>query len=141
MKYKKILPWVQTALCVLFAVLLAAAALDIYRDGSARRAADPGASIYSVEAVAAHAKAPIAVLAVSTAVTVLCSALGVHGESGRADAQTTVPAAAATGRQRVSRVVLLVLAAVCIIAGICNGSMKDVLVKAINICTECIGLG
>ncbi|MDE6597486.1 MAG: hypothetical protein K2K60_02480 [Clostridia bacterium] len=28
-----------------------------------------------------------------------------------------------------------------IIAGICNGSMRDVLIKAINICTECIGLG
>lgn len=28
-----------------------------------------------------------------------------------------------------------------IIAGICNGSMRDVLIKAVNICTECIGLG
>lgn len=28
-----------------------------------------------------------------------------------------------------------------IIAGICNGGMRDVLIKAINICTECIGLG
>lgn len=28
-----------------------------------------------------------------------------------------------------------------VIAGICNGGMRDVLIKAINICTECIGLG
>lgn len=28
-----------------------------------------------------------------------------------------------------------------VIAGICNGGMHDMLVKAINICTECIGLG
>ena len=28
-----------------------------------------------------------------------------------------------------------------IVAGIVNGSMNDVLQKAIRICTECIGLG
>nr|WP_251616997.1 CD1871A family CXXC motif-containing protein [Pumilibacter muris] len=28
-----------------------------------------------------------------------------------------------------------------IIAGIFNGGARDVLIKAVNICTECIGLG
>ena len=39
------------------------------------------------------------------------------------------------------RLILLVAAIVLIIAGILNGGMADVLTKAINICTECIGLG
>lgn len=39
------------------------------------------------------------------------------------------------------RTVILVLAAGLIIAGIFNGSAADVLLKAIAICTECIGLG
>ena len=39
------------------------------------------------------------------------------------------------------RGVVLAAAVVCILAGIYNGSMRDVLFKAINICTECIGLG
>lgn len=39
------------------------------------------------------------------------------------------------------RAVLLVAAGVFIILGILNGSLNDVLLKAINICTECIGLG
>ena len=39
------------------------------------------------------------------------------------------------------RIVLLLAAAVMIVLGILNGSLKDVLLKAINICTECIGLG
>ncbi len=39
------------------------------------------------------------------------------------------------------RVALLTAAVLLIIAGILNGSALDVLVKAINICTECIGLG
>ena len=41
----------------------------------------------------------------------------------------------------VGRVALAVFAAALIVAGILNGGMYDVLVKAINICTECIGLG
>ena len=28
-----------------------------------------------------------------------------------------------------------------LVAGMLNGGLKDVLIKAINICTECIGLG
>lgn len=39
------------------------------------------------------------------------------------------------------RVVLLVAAVALIVMGIDNGGMKDVLGKAIRICTECIGLG
>ena len=39
------------------------------------------------------------------------------------------------------RIALFVIAIAFIIAGIFNGGMADVLAKAINICTECIGLG
>ena len=48
------------------------------------------------------------------------------------------PKPAAQGRVRL---VLLILAAVFIVAGVLNGSAGDVLMKAIKICTECIGLG
>jgi len=39
------------------------------------------------------------------------------------------------------RTVLYLLAVLLIALGVMNGGMWDVLVKAINICTECIGLG
>lgn len=42
------------------------------------------------------------------------------------------------------RLVWLLLAAAAIILivhGVWNGGLRDVLIKAINICTECIGLG
>lgn len=39
------------------------------------------------------------------------------------------------------RIALAVAALALIVAGILNGGMADVLSKAINICTECIGLG
>ena len=39
------------------------------------------------------------------------------------------------------RMALYALALILIVLGIRNGGMRDVLIKAINICTECIGLG
>ncbi len=39
------------------------------------------------------------------------------------------------------RIALAAAGVVLIVVGICNGGMKDVLLKAINICTQCIGLG
>ncbi len=41
----------------------------------------------------------------------------------------------------IPRAILLIAALALIAAGVLNGGMYDVLVKAINICTECIGLG
>ena len=46
-----------------------------------------------------------------------------------------------TPRQGATRLVLAALALLFIILGVMNGGARDVLVKAINICTECIGLG
>lgn len=39
------------------------------------------------------------------------------------------------------RAAILTFAIVFIVLGVMNGGLRDVLVKAINICTECIGLG
>ena len=41
----------------------------------------------------------------------------------------------------VLRICLYLAAIVFIVLGVMNGGLYDVLVKAINICTECIGLG
>ena len=46
-----------------------------------------------------------------------------------------------TPRRAWLRVAFLVIAAGLILIGIFNGGLNDVFVKAINICTECIGLG
>ena len=50
-------------------------------------------------------------------------------------------AAAKPCRLSYVRIALYALAVVLIVLGINNGGMRDVLIKAINICTECIGLG
>ena len=39
------------------------------------------------------------------------------------------------------RIILLLAAAAMIIAGVLNGSMRDVWGKAVNLCMECVGIG
>lgn len=46
-----------------------------------------------------------------------------------------------TRRSRAILILLILIAAGCIIFGILNGSSRDVLIKAAAVCTECIGLG
>ena len=49
--------------------------------------------------------------------------------------------AAQSGNRGAIQVVFVVAAVILIVAGIFNGSARDVLYKAITICTECVGLG
>lgn len=44
-------------------------------------------------------------------------------------------------RTNLVRIALFAAAALFVVLGVTNGGMRDVLIKAINICTECIGLG
>ena len=51
------------------------------------------------------------------------------------------PAAQPKAARPLVQLCLFILALVFILLGVLNGGWYDVLVKAINICTECIGLG
>ena len=52
-----------------------------------------------------------------------------------------VSAVSETRGRRVLRAALYAAAVLLVVLGICNGGLRDVFVKAVNICTECIGLG
>ena len=62
-------------------------------------------------------------------------------EAVRADAGIYSTSPETAKRRVLARRILLAAAIVFLVMGIFNGGMKDVLVKAIRICTECIGLG
>ena len=55
--------------------------------------------------------------------------------------QATSPKKAVPWVRSGLRLVLYAVAVAFIVLGVMNGGLRDVLVKAINICTECIGLG
>lgn len=40
-----------------------------------------------------------------------------------------------------ARVAILVIAVLLVVLGACNEGTADILTKAVNICTECVGLG
>ncbi len=137
---------IQSVIYMLAAVLLAGAAIGIYRDGMERRAKDPAADVYTRE-VAADAAAPgVVVLLVGVGLSVVGGVLGIRDKNADRPAADCVSSRDKGGRPEMQglqkmRVGLLALAVVFVIIGIFNGSMNDVFVKAVKVCTECVGLG
>lgn len=83
-------------------------------------------------------------LAVAYAASVICArsmARECEALKGRPAAPAAQKPEGRQGHVGIVRAVLLAAAIVFIVLGVMNGGMYDVLVKAINICTECIGLG
>ncbi len=130
-------------LCIALAVLLAAGAVGIYLEGSALVAEDPRESIYTAERAAEKLAPAIPLLIAAAALAVLGIALGVKDpKAGKpAGKAACAPPAAELKNAGVIRAAVVVAAAAFILAGVLNGSARDVLIKAIHICTECVGLG
>lgn len=154
MNKRRIYLILQAAVCVALAALTAASAISLYREGAARKALEPLESIYTPQRVAERL-APLAPLFFAgLGLLVAGLLLGAKGEGGgkpsrgayvpreRADALSPAPhASAPPKRLGILRAALLAAAAALIVAGVLNGSARDVLYKAITICTECVGLG
>ena len=152
---KKVLLWIQAALCVLLFAQLASVFIGMYLEGSAARAAgDVTARIFTREKLGQGLLRALPLLVSNIAFLLCCLAAVLSGEkAGRPVLTRSLardpsfflmrPSADGdAGRSpAVLRTALLVLAALLIVHGVFNGSLLDVLYKAINICTECIGLG
>ena len=139
---KQVYLTVQSILCVLVAAALIAAAWQIYGGGMARRAADPLTWIYTRDAVAGK-------LAVIAPLIFLCLGMGIVGMIlGVKDSRARIAAknlqtagVSSVKKPGLLQAVIVIAAIFLIIAGVVNGSARDVLYKAANICTECVGLG
>ena len=164
MKNKKIYLWIQTGLCLLLCILLAAATVELYQEGvrQQQEEGDPDARIITREKVSERFGAISPLFFASIGFAAAGLVLGLRDENQDAPVKAledsgnllhreiAVPSDAMTVEQEkrktrkrtaVLRVCLLVLAVILIVHGVCNGSMTDVLKKAVKICTECVGLG
>ncbi len=152
MAWRKIYLFILAVLLILLTVLLSAAAVRIWQEGSARKAENPLAAVYTPENVAAelHRISPLIYTVIGMAAAGLL--LGIRDEkstrpvpvqnAGKGGPQAPAAAGEQSGRgTAAARIILLLAAGVFIVLGVLNGSMEDVLRKAINLCTECIGLG
>ena len=128
-------------------ILLCWHCLDIYLIGNRPENIEAGvyiSQVYTAEiaaerlASAAPALAVYALLAVATCVAQLIwgKPISTAVKSGR-----YTPRMQPGKAQSIARIVIVSLAVLFIVLGVMNGGARDVLVKAINICTECIGLG
>ncbi len=142
MKQNRTLPRLMAALTLLLGLDLIGSVLALYIGGLARREASGSAltPIFTREAVALQLRWVWPVLALWLAVFL---AAALTGRLHCAQASPADPPGAARPLRRVTalRWALLALAVILIAAGVWNGGLHDVLVKAVNICTECIGLG
>ena len=158
MDRKKMLLYLQSALCILWVILMAAAAIRIYTTGVAYQAqGHPEVWIYTrekaVEAIGRYL--PILLLAVIS--NIACVLMGARDEDQdkpvrdpdlielyKKERETPRDAgnrAEGARKLKTARIAVFAVAVVLVVAGIMNGSMEDMLIKAVNICTECIGLG
>ena len=140
MDRKKLLLICQSALCVLTAVILSVAAIKICVDGLALKAADPLSQIYTREKAVKALLPAVPFVLLSIALTVTCLVKGIKDDK-KIRPEKIAPAPGQSRKTNIIRIVVLILALVFIAAGIFNGSATDVFGKAVNICTECIGLG
>lgn len=126
---------------VLLAIVLCWSAVDIWLQGSALRSVDPTTVIYSVAAVRTKAilVCPFFVLWLIILVLSLC--LCPHKRRPTQICARRAVAIPVSPSLRRLRWGLLVLAAGFVVLGVLNGGLRDVLMKAVNLCTECIGLG
>jgi len=142
MDRKKVFLIIQSVLYILLTVLLIAAVIGIYREGVAAKAEDVLAWIFSREKIAESFRLIRPLFYITVGVSAAGLILGVKDEKGLKPVKGgRVQNPAPASREKILRIVLLI-AAVCLLAvGVYNGSAMDVLGKAINVCTECIGLG
>ena len=148
MDKKRIYLWIQAALCTLIAVILSVSAIRIYINGIAYRAdGHPTAWIYTPEVVGKALIPVIPLFIVSCLMTLMAWVFKIRDENQDKPApfEGKISYEPEDGNNPIFRkrlrLGLLVLAVLFILIGIFNGSMKDVLIKAINVCSECIGLG
>ena len=138
----KILPILLAVCCIALAVILAAGAVVLYVNGAARRAENPLESIYTAEKAGQVMKAALPVFLVLLCALAVSIVSGVKPKTGKASKNAVrMKPQAEPKHVNTLRAVVVIAAVLLIIAGILNGGALDVLVKAINICTECVGLG
>lgn len=149
MNWQKAIRLLMTVLTLALAAALCVSAVALYAGGLARRQAANSlmAPIFTREETAAALRriAPLGLAWLAVAAVAAVSGLlaPLRGKPARAPiiAPAKMKGQPETKRRITLRAALTALAALLLILGAFNGGLNDVLVKAVNICTECIGLG
>ena len=146
MRKDRIIRLCVTALTLALAAALAASVILTYANGLARREASGSlvAPVFTREDAgqALRRLAPLALAwLAAVAAAFIAGARAPKGGAPRLARRERMRGQEETKRRVWLRAGLYALAALLTLLGALNGGLNDVLVKAVNICTECIGLG
>ena len=145
MTWKKKLRVLLAALYAAVTAMSAAALLSLYIGGMvARTVGDPLAPIFTRANLARAFTPVLPVLAAAAVLTVVClfaDRKGTKGTDSSVPLRKKPEPVPEERRTSAVRIVLICAAAVLIVLGVLNGGLRDVLVKAVNLCRECVGLG
>ena len=133
-KHKKIARWVLAVAILMIVLLLAMSCVDIYLDGAG----------FTRESVAERLRivAPnLLAAAVVGGIALAFLLSGKKSETAEKGGKEAYKSPKEGKNDKKMWCILLPLALVLIGLGAANGGARDVFVKAVNICTECIGLG
>jgi len=143
----KIMQWIFTIATVGIVLLLCWQCLDIYLTGNRPENINAGvylSPVFSAQIVSERLSmvSPFLIIYGVLAVVTVIAHLG-WGKPQRVTGKIRpCPPREQMGKSLGAvRITILCLGVLFIILGVMNGGSRDVLVKAINICTECIGLG
>ena len=146
-KSLKILQWIFSVGTVGIVLLLCWHCLDIYLLGNRPENINAGvyiSQVYSAEIVSARLSmlSPVLlVYAILAAITVIAHLIWSKPQRTGGKIRPCPPRRTDEKKTAIARIAIICLGVLFIILGSMNGGARDVLVKAINICTECIGLG
>lgn len=146
-KSLKILRWIFTAATAGIVLLLCWQCLDIYLVGNRPENINAGvylSPVYSAQIVSERLSmvSPLlAVYAILAAVNIIAHLLWGKPQRATGKIRPCPPREQSEKTVNIARLSILCLGVLFIVLGVMNGGARDVLVKAINICTECIGLG
>ena len=141
MKLKKAFRWLLSLLCLALGALVALGILDLCREGLALRARDSFTWMFNRQQVGARLLPLWPLLLLILLLSLAGRVWGIRIQEGGGKVPGEKPVPAPRGKTRVWQGLLLVLALLLLLHGAWNGGARDVLKKAVNICTECIGLG
>lgn len=151
----KVLRWLTAAGTVLVLLLIAWQCVDIYLVGNSSANLDANGihlQEFRMDDVAdrlSRSVLPLALYGTLVLLSVIMHMLYGQGRMAKQDAVSKTAFNVRSGKEHANRsvrlpairIVLFGVAVLFIVLGVMNGGWYDVLVKAINICTECIGLG
>ena len=144
MKPKRIYLILQAAACILLVLLLSFASVSILREGTRRKAENPRESVYTREIISEKWKPIAPLFYASLGLLAVGIVLGIRDENADKPVKNQHLYKKTDGKpkkQGIWQAAVVVAAVILIIAGVFNQSARDVLYKAISICTECVGLG